>query len=213
MDRDGILSRAVPVVDSFYGAVLACHRKPPFKPAIDIATKPGPIRYDHAEKAVVVVPYEVLDPTVKTGMDRYAAIGVLGLSGRAQYEEIFQGLLVAHELGHWLQAIAQQPLTRWQAEYGANQIMVAFWREYPAPAPAASTEDRLSNFVVQPAHFPHLVPEHIDLSVETYFDRAYEEIEMNPMRYAAYQKFMVRKAMAEEPRARFCELVYSTWPK
>lgn len=51
---------------------------------------------------MILVPYEVLDSAVRTGMDRYAAIGTLGLCGRAQYEEIFQGLLIAHELRHWL---------------------------------------------------------------------------------------------------------------
>lgn len=65
-------------------------------------------------------------------MDRFAAIGTLGLSGREQYSEIFHNLLVAHELGHWLQEVARRPLSRWQAEYEANRIMVAFWREYPA---------------------------------------------------------------------------------
>lgn len=212
MDREGILLRAEPVVDRFYAAVLACHREPPFKPSIAIATSPGPIRYDHDNRSVVLVPYELLNPEARTGMDRYAANGTLGLSGRAQYEEIFQGLLIAHELGHWLQMIAHQPLTRWQAEYGANRIMVAFWRKYPAAAPAAPTEDRLANFIVQPVHFPSLVPEGIDISAETYFDQSYEEIEMNPMRYAGFQKMMVRRAMIEQPQPRFCELVSSTWP-
>jgi len=209
---DAITSHAQPVLNRFYDAVRACDREPPFKPSIQIATSPGPIRYDHADRSIVLVPYELLDPATKVGMDRYAAIGTLSLSGRAQYEEIFHGLLVAHELGHWLQMIAQRPLTRWQAEYGANRIMVAFWREYPAPAPAASTEARLANFVVQPPNFPSLVPSEIDMTVEAYFDRAIAEIEVNPPRYAGFQKMMVRRAMAEEPTPRFCDLINSTWP-
>lgn len=211
MDRDGILSRAEPVVHRFYDAVLACHREPPFKPSVAIATSPGPIRYDHANRSVVLVPYELLEPAARAGMDRYAAIGTLGLSGRGQYEEIFQGLLIAHELGHWLQMLGQQPLTRWQAEYGANRMMVAFWREYPASS--APTEARLANFVVQPPHFPSLMPEGLDMPIERYFDQSYEEIETNPARYAGFQKMMVRRAMAEEPQPRFCELVRSTWPE
>lgn len=212
MDREGILLQAEPILNRFYEAVLACHREPPFKPSIAIATEPGPIRYDPENQAVVLVPYELLHPSTKTGMDRYAAIGTLGLSGRGQYEEIFQGLLVAHELGHWLQVIVNRPLTHWQAEYGANRIMVAFWREYPAPPPAASTESRLENFVVQPPHFPDLVPEGLDVPIETYFDQSYREIESNPMRYAGFQKMMVRRAMAAEPQPCFCDLVDSIWP-
>jgi hypothetical protein len=210
MYRDDILSRAEPILNRFYEAILACNREPPFKPAI--ATSPGPIRYDQVNQAVVLVPYELLDPAAKTEMDRYAAIGTLGLSGRAQYEEIFQGLLIAHELGHWLQVIARQPLTHWQAEYGANQIMVAFWREYPASTPSASTDARLANFVVQPPHIPNLVSEGLDVSIETYLDESYQEIEMHPMRYAGFQKMMVRRVIAEEPQPGFCESVNSTWP-
>jgi len=210
MDRVGILSRAEPVVDRFYEAVLTCHREPPFKPSIAIATSPGPIRYDHANRSVVLVPYELLDPAMKTGMDRYAAIGTLGLSGRAQYEDILQSLLVAHEMGHWLQVIAQRPLTRWEAEYGANQMMVAFWREHPDPA--APTDARLANFVVQGPHFPALVPEGLDIVLEIYFDQSYEEIERTPLRYAGFQKMMVRRVIAEEPQPHFCDLVSSTWP-
>jgi|SRR5579863_1938237 len=211
-DIDRIAAQAQLVLDSFYEAVLVCGRRPPFKPMIQIAISPGPIRYEHAGRAVVLAPYELLDPMAKDGMERFAAIGTLGLSGRAQYEEIFHRLLVAHELGHWLQTIAQRPLTRWQAEYGANRIMVAFWREHPAPPPAASTEARLSNFIVQPSHFPPLVPSHITIPLEEYFDQAIREIESNPPRYAGFQKLMVRRAIAEEPQPRFCDLVNSTWP-
>ena len=207
-----IVSQAQPTLDRFYDAVLACDRRPPFKPTIQIATVPGTIRYEHSERAVVLVPYELLAPAAKAGMDRYAAIGTLGLSGRAQYEEIFHGLLVAHELGHWLQMVAHRPLTRWQAEYGANQIMVAFWREYPAPSPAAATNARLANFVVQPPHFPDPVPVDVTMSIEAYFDYAITEIEADPRRYAVFQKMMVRRAIAEEPAPRFCDLINSTWP-
>lgn len=145
-------------------------------------------------------------------MDRYGAIGTLGLSGRGQYEEIFQDLLIPHELGHWLQMIAYRPFTPWQAEIGANRIMVAFWREHAADAPAPSTKARLANFVVQPATFPALLPDGLPISVERYFNEAIKEIEKNSLLYAGFQKHMVRQAMSEQPNPRFCELVESTWP-
>ncbi len=50
------------------------------------------------------------------------------------------------------------------------------------------------------------------MPIETYFDQSYEEIETNPIRYAGFQKMMVRRAIAEESQPRFCELVRSTWP-
>ncbi|MBC8084998.1 MAG: hypothetical protein H7Z21_17515 [Hymenobacter sp.] len=207
-----IISKAHVVLHLFYEAVCAGGRKPPFKPVIKVATTPGPIHYDHAQQAVILVPYELLSPAARAGMDRYGAIGTLGLSGREQYEEVFHNLLIPHELGHWLQMVAYRPLTRWQAEYGANRLMVAFWREQATEVTAPLVEARLANFVVQPATFPALLPEGLLISVETYFNEGIEEIEKNALWYAGFQKHMVRQAMAEEPRPRFRNLVESTWP-
>jgi hypothetical protein len=57
------------------------------------------------------------------------------------------------------------------------------------PPPAALTEVRLANFIVKPQNFPSLVPSGVDMSVEDYFNKAVAEIERNPSRYAAFQKF------------------------
>jgi hypothetical protein len=146
-------------------------------------------------------------------MGRFAAIGTLGLSGREQYVEVFNTLLVAHELGHWLQEMAQRPLNRWQAEYQANQIMVAFWREYPAATPAAATERRLANFVAQSPNTPSPMPDNAGMSIEDYFNANLAEIESNSMAYAGFQKMMVRQAIAELPVPGFCQLVAMAWPK
>jgi hypothetical protein len=146
-------------------------------------------------------------------MDRFAAIGTLGLSGRAQYCEVFNNLLVAHELGHWLQEVARRPLSRWQAEYEANRIMVAFWREHPAQSQAAPTQERLANFVAQAPKTPSPMPDGADLGVEDYFNTHLADIESNPLAYAGFQKLMVRQAIAEQPSPTFCELVAAAWPR
>ncbi len=174
------LSTAHLVLDRFYGAVCVCGRKPPFKSVIKVATTPGSIHYDHKQQTVVLVPYELLTPAAQAGMDRYGAIGTLGLSGREQYEDIFQDLLIRHELGHWLQMIAYRPLIRWQAEYGANRLMVAFWRAQATEAIAPPVEARLANFVVQPVTFPALLPAGLPISVERYFNEQIAQIEKNP---------------------------------
>lgn len=204
---------AQPVLDAFYDAVVACGRKPPFKPSLVIASTPYAMRYDPLARAVVLVPYEVLPAPRRAAMDRFAAVGTLGLSGPRQYAEVFHHLLVAHELGHWLQEIAQRPLTRWQAEYQANQIMVAFWREFPAPPPAAPTERRLANFVAQSPGMPNPMPADTSLSAEAYFTAHLAEIEGSPVAYAGFQKLMVRQAMAEQPAPRFCQMVETLWPQ
>ncbi|WP_263385678.1 hypothetical protein [Granulicella arctica] len=204
---EAVVTQAQPVLDAFYDAVVACGFNPPFKPIVRVANTAGATLYDPASRAVVLVPYEVLPPGRRTAMDRFAAIGTLGLSGREQYTEIFNNLLVAHELGHWLQEVAQCPLNRWQAEYEANRIMVAFWRDYPAPSQAASTETRLANFVVQAPNIPSPLPNDAGMDVEEYFNTHLGDIERNPIAYAGFQKLMVRQAMAEQPVPSFCELL------
>jgi hypothetical protein len=205
--REAVMTQAQPVLDAFYNAVEACGCRPPFKPTIRVADAPGAMRYDPVGRAVVLVPYEVLPPARREAMERFAKIGTLGLSGRAQYSEVFNNLLVAHELGHWLQEVAQRPLNRWQAEYEANRIMVAFWRTYPAPSPAASTEQRLANFLAQAPGTPNLMLDNTGMRIEDYFNTHLAEIESNPLAYAGFQKLMVRQAVAELPVPTFCEVV------
>lgn len=210
---DLVTTQSQPVLDAFYDAVVACGREPLFRPSVIIAATPDATRYDPINRAIVLVPYEVLQPPRRAAMDRFAAIGTLGLSGREQYIEVFNSLLVAHELGHWLQEMAQRPLNRWQAEYQANQIMVAFWREHPAAPPAAATERRLANFVAQSRNTPSPIPDNLGISIEEYFNAHLAEIESNPMAYAGFQKMMVRQAIAEQPAPSFCQLVANAWPK
>lgn len=207
---DEAMAQAQPVADAFYAGVVACGREPPFKPVVALAASPGATRYDPNERAIVIVPYDILDPGRRAAMERFAAIGTLGLSGRAQYVEVFNTLLVAHELGHWIQDVSRRPLRRWQAEYEANRMMVAFWRDYPGTAP---TELRLQNFVAQRTPAPDLVPAGITATEAEYFDANVDSIVSDPARYSLFQKKMVRLAMAEKPAPSFCQAVMTAWPR
>ncbi|MEG3178833.1 hypothetical protein U1872_21600 [Sphingomonas sp. RB3P16] len=204
------IAQAQPVADTFYAAVVACGRKPPFKPVVELATSPGTTRYDPLDRAIVIVPYDILDPGTRAAMDRFAAIGTLGLSGRKQYVEVFNNLLVAHELGHWIQEVSRRPLRRWQAEYEANRMMVAFWRDHPGTTP---TELRLANFVAQRTPMPDLVPAGATATEAEYFNANVASIVADPARYSLFQKKMVRLAMSEKPAPSFCQAVTTAWPK
>lgn len=206
-----LMSDAQAILDSFYASVVACGRDPPFKPTIAISSSPGVTQYDALRGAIVLIPYDQLDGERRAAMDRFASIGLLGLDGRGQYREIFNNLLVPHELGHWVQEVAQTPLDRWQAEYNANQFMVAFWRENPASPPAHATEKRLANFTVQPPNMPDPMPAGTQLCPRSFFNSHLSEIERDPMAYAAFQKMMVRQAMSEKPAPSFRQLIEQTW--
>lgn len=70
-DAQSVIAHARPVVDAFYEAVTSCGRKPPFKPSISVATSPDATRYDAQNRAIVLVPYEVLPPARRVAKDRF----------------------------------------------------------------------------------------------------------------------------------------------
>lgn len=209
---DRVLQRAQEVVDAYDAAVTACRGTPPFRPLLRMSATAGATHYDPATRTVVLIPYEALDPQRRAAMERFASIGTLGLSGQQQYVEVFNNLLVAHELGHWLQDVAQRPLNRWQAEYQANRLMVSFWRDHPAAPPAPSTEMRLANFIALSPPMRAALPDVPAADYESVFLATLGEIEGNPVAYAAWQKLMVRTAMAETPAPTFCKVVEEVWP-
>jgi hypothetical protein len=59
---EAVIMQAQPVLDAFCDAVVACGREPPFKPTILVAGTSEATRYDPASRAVILVPYEVLQP-------------------------------------------------------------------------------------------------------------------------------------------------------
>ena len=208
-----VLERAERVLDEFYAAVLDCGRMPPFKPHIRVGAGPSSPHYDHEQTAVVLSAWEFLSPPQRAGMVASANAGTLGLSPADQYAEIFNELLVAHELGHWLQMVAFKPIDRWTAEYDANRVMVAFWREHPAPGHPAASEDRFVNFSAHGPGLPSPVPPEFEDRVEAYFNANIVALEQNPRGYAWYQKMMVRRAVAEMPRPSFWSVIADVWPR
>lgn len=204
------LAAAQPVLEAFSAAVSACDRGAPFQPDLSIASTAGATRYDPSTREIVLVSYDSLDANRRAAMQRFADIGTLGLSGRAQYVEVFNSLLVAHELGHWVQDVSHRPLNRWQAEFEANRMMVAFWREHPS---AVSTDLRLANFVAQGPHTPDAMSRNAGTSAEDFFNANLARIEADPMQYALVQKAMVRTAMTETPPPTFCQTLRQAWPQ
>lgn len=78
---------------------------------------------------------------------------------------------------------------------------------------AAGTERRLANFVAQAPLAPGVVPPPTGTTVEDHFNAHVAQIEENPAAYAAYQKLMVRRAIAEDPAPTFCQVVTAAWPQ
>lgn len=204
---------AQPVIDQFHAAVARCGARPPFKPTIRVENGAGMIHYRPSAGQVVLYPWSTMTEKTKANFETYAQQPGGDGDARATYEQIFNELLVAHELGHWLQPF--QPEKRnargiydnWRYEYNANQLMVAFWRENPARE--RPTEMRLARYLGYDDGKPNKAPPPIGESIENYFSSSTQAI-VKADAYGWYQNVMGRRAVAERPKPSFCRLV-SEW--
>lgn len=196
---DAIL-QAQPVVDRFYAAVVRCGGRHPTKPMINVEGTAGVIHFDGTN--IVIYPWETMGQGIQAALTAQAQSGGVGSDGAGEYRAIFNELLLAHEMGHWVQ---QRGLiaNRWQREYNANQMMVAFWREYPQ---GAATDRRLVEYLRFVPGTSNPMPPPAGESQERYFNEHYFELMRSPA-YGWYQNISGRLAVDERPQPRFCDLV------
>lgn len=99
-----------------------------------------------------------------------------------QFAEIFNSLLLPHELGHYLQHLSgrSRKLDRWESEVEANRI--GFLGQLPDPVPDG----------MQP---------------RDYFNANYERLGDDAQAYGWYQGAFMRTAWAERASTDFCKLV------
>jgi hypothetical protein len=137
-DTRRVLERAQPTLDRFYAEVRSCGARPPFKPTVRVSNSAGIIHYDPPTGSVVLYPWSVADQGTKDDAGKRAERDERPDAARSAYEDIFNEVLVAHELGHWLQSFQPEPRTPegeydgWFAEQDADRIAVAFGANTPA---------------------------------------------------------------------------------
>lgn len=207
-DAKRVMARAQPVLDRFYSAVKRCGARPPFKPTIKVAASDGIIHYDPPTGQLMLYAWPLVGGEMRTLSIARATLQ--HIDPREAYESVFNDLLVAHELGHWLQGF--QPERRitagvydnWFAEMNANRIMVAFWRMSET---AQAAEKRLHAYLGADTANP--VPPPPGMALEAFFTTQTMQI-VKGNGYGWYQGEMTRRAMAEKPAVRFCTLV-SEW--
>lgn len=189
------------VVNRFYAEVLDCGVKPGPKPRLKVELARGVIHYD-GSGTIIIYPWETMDQGTHDALASLASSGPPGRTGQEAYQSIFNELLVAHELGHWLQR-GRLNGNRWKSEHNANQIMIAFWREHPRGTPTAR---RLAEYLrfVPGDHNP--MPSPSGQSEQTYFNENYAALLRSPA-YGWYQNSSGRAAARERPVPRFCALI------
>lgn len=183
-------------------AFSACGVAPAFKPSVVVETHEALVSYQPSRRTILVSRYQELPAPIQDLMTMWgSATGYA--DGAALFSDIFHGLLLPHEMGHWMQHQGGRlaGMDRWDSEVEANRIALAFWslEEGDAGALPARVE-AFSGFL---ARLPSPVPEGSD--ARAFFNENYET--MDAMQYGWFQGEFMRQAWARRSESDFCDLV------
>ena len=202
---DPVEQRALHIRDRFVAAIRACGATPAFIPGVTVATNPGLVSFEASDKSVHLSRWEELPPPTQELVTAWAKQGTMSLGPKEMFGEIFNSLLVAHELGHYLEAMSHRlrTLDYWTSETEANEIAIAFWSiDSGNEAPIAQ---RVANFDTFLGSLPSPVPQGDD--PHAYFEKNYETLSNNAAAYGWYQGAFMRAAWATRHQRSFCDWV------
>ena len=202
--RDEIERQAFDIRDRFMAAVKACGVVPAFQPGIVVETHPGVVAYFEKDRSAHLSRWADMPPPIREMMEAWAANGPLGLNGEAHFAEIFNSLLLPHELGHYLQSMSGRwdGMDRWESEVEANRIAIAFWSLDPVEA--KRLPNRIENFTAFLEKLPSPVPK--GMAPRDYFNANYEKLGNDAKAYGWYQGAFMRTAWNERAETNFCDL-------
>jgi hypothetical protein len=208
--EDRVMLRGSAVRDRFVAAIQKCGVTPTFLPSIIADTPNDGIDYDNGEHAVHISRWSKLDPAVKGAMEGWAKAGTLGLSPEGMWGEIFNELLVAHELGHYLEYMSGKfyELDNWQSEIDADRIALAFWSIDSADA--ARLPARENNYASFLLALPSPVPKGSD--ARGYFADHYADLTKDLSAYGWYQGQFMSLAWRDQGKLSFCDWVKANPP-
>ena len=202
---DPVREKAAAIIGRFDAALRACGVEPEFVPGIVIDSDPTIISFYDRTRSVHLSRWSEMPPPVQGLMEAWAEGGTLGLAPEAHFAEIFNSLLIPHELGHYVAMMDGRFRTQdfWTNEVQANRIALAFWAMDAEPGRPLA--DRVENFTRFLSALPDPVPAGQD--PRAYFEANYEALGADPMAYGWYQGAFMRAAWAEHESAGFCDLV------
>ena len=202
---DPVEQKVTAIRDRFVAVVRACGVMPRFEPTVRILSKPAVIAYRGKTRTLVIGRWRTLPPSIKGFLDQWAAHDMPGKSGQALFDQLFNGFLVGHELGHWVedQSGRLDTVDFYEAEIEANQFAIASAALDPATArPRAATVGQFSYLRT----LPNPVPPGRD--VRGYFNAHYWTMSTeNPVAYNWYQGRFMQEAWDRREHAAFCKLV------
>lgn len=200
---DPVQQKVTLIRDRFVASAKACGLKNAFIPTVKIETNGSVISY--FQKTLVIGRWEDLPPPIKGLLEAWAAKETPGESGHRLFDDLFNGFLVAHELGHWVGDVSGRwaTLDRWDSEMEANRIAIAF-AELDTTT-AAKLEKTVSEFAFIRGT-PDPVPPGQD--PRKFFDDHYDTLSRtDPVAYSWFQGRLMQLAWAQRSNADFCRLV------
>lgn len=200
---DPVAIKVSGIRDRFVAAVKACGVEPAFIPAVSISTNGSVISY--SRKTLTIGRWEELPLPLQNLFAAWAVKETPGQDGHALFDDLFNGFLVAHELGHWVGDWSGRwaTLDRWDSELEANRFAIAF-AELDAKTPV-NVKKTVSEFdFIQ--NGPGPVPAGQDQL--RYFNENYDIMSTTrPVDYSWFQGRLMQLAWAQHGASNFCDLV------
>ena len=203
--------REYSVFNRFVASIRRCGVTPVRVPNLIVKTAPYLSSYFDDDNTVRLSRWAELPQPVQTLMSEWAKQGTLGLRPSQMFGEIFNSLLIPHEMGHYLREVSgrSKTLDHWSGEIEADQIAIAFWSL--TPDGAAAIAKRVANFERYLGRLPNPVPRGAD--PHAYFEANYEKLGSNPAAYGWYQGAFMRQAWANRNERTFCGWVKLNKPE
>ena len=198
---DPLATSVTQLAESVAEAYRDCGEQPTFPAAVDVRTNPSLVSYDFTNRTLSVSRHDELPPEMQGLMSAWAnAAG--RADGAALFGDIFNSLLVPHEMGHWMQHISRRAITldRWEGEVEANRIAIAYWSLDESDA--ADLPERIEGFTGFLGQLPNPVPEGED--PRAYFNANYDSFDA--AQYGWFQGAFMREAWSRKDEAGFCDL-------
>lgn len=168
-------------------------------------SRPTLISFYYGDRSIHASRWSEMPGEVQGMLAEWAARGTLGLTAEGQFAEVFNSLLVPHELGHFAASLNGRDKAQsfWDGEVYANRVAIAFWRGEPDGG--AAFEGRLENYNRFLDALPHPVPD--GEQPRAWFEKHYEELGSNPAAYGWFQGLFMREARQLAAGDAFCALI------
>ena len=174
-------------------------------PGVVVDSRPTLIAFYFEDRSIHASRWSEMPPPIQGMMAAWADQGALGLSPEQQFAEVFNSLLVPHELGHFAASAngRQKSQAFWDGEVYANRVAIAFWKGEPGGD--AALAKRLDNYNGFLDALPNPVPE--GQQPRAWFEAHYEELGNDAQAYGWYQGLFMREARALAAQDDFCRLI------